>query len=139
MTLGQRRGGCALLALLAVRAATASAHWLRPDEIVAGLANDVQLRERFGVARVQNDPKLPRLLIVSVRPDVWETVPASDRVRLAEEWLETWRHNVPDGIVAVLDVQTEQSLVHFDPFGHALLRTASPAVTPLPPAGPHTP
>ena len=138
MTAKQLRCSCAL-ALLAVSAGMASAHWLRPEEIVADLANDPQLRQRVGVTGVHNDPKLPRLLIVNVRRGVWQSVPETERVRLAEEWLDTWRHNVPEGIVAVLDAATQQSLVNFDGLGHARLPQLAPAATPPQPGVQNSP
>lgn len=129
MIAGSQRA-CAVLGALAVAAAMASAHCLRPEEIVGGLAHDQQLRASVGVVGVRNDPKLPRLLIVSVRRDVWDAAPAAERIKLAEEWLDTWRHSVPEGIVAVLDATTEKSVVNFDAVGHAHLkpaRVANPA------------
>jgi len=122
--------GVVLLAV--VGPAAAHAHWMRPEEIVAGLASDAQLRERLGVVAVQIEPRLPRLLIIKVDRTRWEAAPAETRTKLAEEWLETWRHNVPEGIVAVLDATTEQSVVNFDGLGHARLRALAPTPSPQP-------
>ncbi len=117
----------------------AHAHWMRPEDIVAGLAGDAQLRERLGVVAVHIEPQLPRLLIIKVDRARWEAAPAQTRTKLAEEWLETWRHNVPAGIVAVLDAATEQSVVNFDGWGHARLRAVTPALTPSPQPAMHSP
>ncbi len=138
MIAGSRRL-CTALGVLAIAAAMASAHWLTPHEIVAGLANDRQLRDTVGVTGVRNDPKLPRLLIVTVRREVWDRVPEADRIKLAEEWLDTWRHSVPEGVVAVLDAATEQSVVNFDGLGHARLREVAPVLTPSPDPSRHIP
>jgi hypothetical protein len=113
---------CTVLGALAIATAMASAHWLAPDEIVSGLANDPHLRDRIGVTGVRIDRKLPRLLIISVQRERWEQVPNADRIKLAEEWLATWRHSVPEGVVAVLDAATEQTLVNYDAFGQARLK-----------------
>jgi hypothetical protein len=117
---------CTALGVLVIAAAMASAHWLTPDEIVAGLANDRQLRDTVGVVSVRHDRTLPRLLIVSVRCELWERVPEADRIKLAEEWLDTWRHSVPEGVVAILDAATQHSVVNFDGLGHARLTAPSP-------------
>lgn len=121
-----------VVASLLLWSAAAAAHWLQPEEIVAGLAHDAQLRASVGVLDVYRDPKLPRLLVIKVQRDRWEAAPTTMRIQLAEEWLATWRHNVPEGIVAVLDAGTAQSVVHFDTLGHARLRAVAPAVTPSP-------
>lgn len=109
---------------------------MRPEDIVAGLANDPQLQQQVGVVAVERIPALPRLLVIKVRRAQWESVSAETRTKLAEEWLETWRHNVAEGIVAVLDAATEQSVVNFDGLGHARLvgdgTAATPRVTPQP-------
>ena len=120
--------GAVLLAV--VGTAGAHAHWMRPEDIVAGLANDAQLHDRLGVVAVHIEPQLPRLLIIKVDRARWDTVSPEARTTLAEEWLETWRHNVPEGIVAVLDAATEQSVVNFDGLGHARLRELRALPTP---------
>ena len=107
---------------MAVATVMASAHWLAPDEIVSGLANDAHLRDHIGVTGVRIDRKLPRLLIVSVQHKRWERAPQADRIKLAEEWLATWRHSVPEGVVAILDAATGESVVNFDAFGQARLK-----------------
>jgi len=44
-----------------------------------------------------------------------------------------------EGIVAVLDAATEQSIVNFDGLGHARLRAVTPALTPSPQPATHSP
>ena len=122
---------CGALALVA--GAPAAAHWLKPDQIVRGLANDPNLREAAGVVRVRQEPKLPRLLLIEVNRTRWETVAAADRTRVAEEWWATWRHNVPSGVVAVLDAASQHSLVNFDAEGRARLVAAPTAGVPAAP------
>ena len=104
----------------------AAAHSLKPEQIVHGLASDPALRDSAGVVRVRQDPKLPRLLLIEVTRSRWETVAAADRTRVAEEWWETWRHNVPSGVVAVLDTATQRSLVNYDAQGRARLVENAP-------------
>jgi hypothetical protein len=122
-------GAVALLLLL--HPAGVGAHWMRPDDIIAGLLLDRTLQTRVGLVDVYRDPDLPRLLILKVERARWDTVPAAARISLAEEWLETWRHNVPEGIVAVLDEATSDSVVNYDGAGHARL-VEKPAHTPPP-------
>ncbi len=122
----------AAVLLTVVGAGVAAAHWMRPEDIIAGLASDPQLRDRVGVVAVERQPGLPRLLVIKVRYDRWQTVPAAERRQLAAEWFETWRHNVPEGIVAVLDASTDQSVVNFDGLGHAQLRHGTDALIPSP-------
>lgn len=122
----------AAVLLNVVAAGVADAHWMRPEDVIAGLTSDPQLRDRVGVVAAKRQPSLPRLLVIKVRYDRWQTVPAAERRQLAEEWLDTWRHNVPEGIVAVLDASTDQSVVNFDGLGHAELRQGGSALTPSP-------
>ena len=117
----------ALVGALLMAATPARAHWLRPEEIVAGIAADPQLQRSMGVTGARNDPDLPRLLIIRVQRDVWDRAPEAERRAQAEEWLTTWRHNVPQGIVAVVDARTEESLVNFDGVGNARLAPATQA------------
>ena len=123
---------CGALALVA--SAPAAAHWLKPDQIVRSLGSDPNLRDTTGIVRVRQDPKLPRLLVIEVNRARWETVPAADRTHVAEEWWATWRHNVPSGVVAVLDTVTQRSLVHYDAQGRAQL--VAGAIAPTPAAAP---
>ncbi|GIW41133.1 MAG: hypothetical protein KatS3mg076_1710 [Candidatus Binatia bacterium] len=130
-----RRGGppFSLLALAVLCAGgAASAHWLTPDEILAGLRQNPVLRDRYGVVRVEVDPKLERLLVLRVDVEKWTSVPREERLRVASEWWDTWRHNVPSGIVAVVDARTEQVLVNYDASGRPRLRDPTPRPTPSP-------
>ncbi len=119
----------AAVALLLLTASAAGAHWLPPEEIVAGLAQNPLLRDHIGVVEVHRDPRLPRLLIIKVARGRWDAVPEATRIRLAEEWQETWRHNVAEGIVAIVDAATDAGVVNYDGFGHPRL-VQRPAVTP---------
>jgi hypothetical protein len=120
----QRRLRAALAAvlLLALTPAPALPHWISPEEIIAGIKQDPVLRQNLGVVDARVDPKLPRLLLVLVRRSTWDTVAPEKRIGMAQLWYETWRHNVDQGIVAVLDESTQKSLVHFDANGKAELR-----------------
>ena len=122
---------CGALALVA--SAPAAAHWLKPDQIVRSLGSDPNLRDTTGIVRVRQDPKLPRLLVIEVNRARWETVPAADRTHVAEEWWSTWRHNVPSGVVAVLDTLTHRSLVNYDAQGRAHLAEDAAGATPAAP------
>jgi len=111
--------GAALLStlLLTLLPAAARGHWVKPEEIIAGLNQDPVLRDRLGVVQAYADPKLPRLLVIKVQRDIWEKVAAEKRLGLSQLWYETWHHNVDQGIVAVLDAKTDKSLVHYDANG----------------------
>ena len=109
------------LAVLCLVATAVPAHWTSPEQIVAGMAQDAQLRDKVGVVTVYSDPRLPRLLVVKVRRAQWDTVSADNRIKLAEDWLAVWRHNVPEGIVAVLDVANDHTVINYDGAGHAML------------------
>ena len=115
----RRRFAAALGAalLLTFTHGTVHAHWLKPEEIIAGLNQDEVLRDHLGLVKAYTEPKLPRLLVIKVRRDVWDKVAAEKRLAMAQLWYETWRHNVDEGIVAIVDAATEKSLVHFDPNG----------------------
>ena len=104
----------------------ATAHWLRPEEIVGGLNHDAAAAGHLGVVRAYRESHLKRLLVITVDAKRWNASPAERRVQAAEEWLQLWRHNVPEGIVAVVDSQTQRAVVRFDASGHAHV-TASTA------------
>ncbi len=108
-------------AALAAACGISWAHWLKPEEIVAGINGNTALHEKAGIVRAEQDRDLPRLLLIRVDRAVWETVPAADRLRLARDWFETWRHNVPEGIVAVVDSRSGHSLVNYDGLGNPRL------------------
>jgi hypothetical protein len=104
----------------------ALAHWTRPEDIVAGLRQDAQLRDKLGVFDVYRDK---RLLVIQVLRARWDATPDAARLKLAQEWRDTWRHNVPGGIVAVVDATNDDNLVHYDGNGHPHL-IAPPASPP---------
>ena len=108
----------ATLVLLAVGmalAVPAAAHWLQPEEIVAEL-NAPSVRDALGVTGASRDEKAPRLLVIRVGPR-WFDLTAGIRRLQARDWTELWRHNVPAGIVAILDDHTARPVVQFDSTG----------------------
>ena len=120
----QRRRGAALGAaflLLFVLPVAARGHWLKPEEILAGLRQNPRLRDSVGLVDARVDPALPRLLVIKVKRDTWVQIPPDKRLALAQDWYDTWRHNVDAGIVAVLDAANDKSLIHFDGVGRAQL------------------
>jgi hypothetical protein len=108
----------ALLVLLAGLAARAAAHWLPPAAVVAHL-NSEAVRRQWGVERAERDAKAPRLLVVRVGGH-WYEVPAAARKVEASQWLEDWRHNVAQGVVAVLDAESDRPVVQFGPGGRVV-------------------
>lgn len=112
--------GAAAVALL-LSAATTAAHWLKPEEIVAGLSQNQGLRENAGLVSVRIDPDLPRMLVIRMNAAKWQALPAEQRVALAQQWHDDWRHNVEQGIVAILDADTGKPLVNYDAAGKARL------------------
>jgi len=112
-------GAALLLSLLGP--ALARAHWIKPEEIIAGIKQDDNLRRNLGVVDARADPRMPRMLVIEIRRDAWDEVAADKRLGVAGLWYETWRHNVDQGIVAIVDAKTGQSLVHFDPAGRPQL------------------
>lgn len=92
------------------------AHWVDPAAIVAGLAGDASLRESAGVRRVE---RRELLLVIAVDRARWEDVAEARRLQLADEWRQTWRHNVPGGVVAVVDSSDEAPLINYDGRGKA--------------------
>ncbi len=113
----------AALTLLSLPARPALGHWISPEQIIGGLRNNPQLRDSVGVFEVQRNK---RILIIRVIPATWQGVPAADRLHLAAEWWETWRHNVKEGVVAVVDARDDTSLVNFDGEGQPSLIQARP-------------
>jgi hypothetical protein len=95
-------------------AAGATAHSIPPEAIVARL--NAPASRALGVERAARDEKAPRLLVIHVG-DPWYALPVERRRAEAAEWLRTWRQSVPEGIVAVLDADTERPVVHFAPGG----------------------
>jgi hypothetical protein len=64
----------------------------------------------------------------------WLALPAAERRAAAEQWLQGWRHAVPQGIVAVVDAASGRARVNFDAHGHARVEDAA-GPTPRPTAG----
>jgi hypothetical protein len=110
---GRRTAG--VLALVAGLAAPAAGHWVTPEAIVAGL-NAEATRTRWGIERATRDPKAPRLLVIRVGAR-WYALPAAERRPEALAWRERWRHNVPQGVVSVLDAATDAPVVRYEPGG----------------------
>src|SRR5882757_9239397 len=102
--------GVALAALL-LAISSAVAHTLAPDQIIGQLRLPA-VREAYGVEDVARLDGLPRLLVVRVGRR-WSEVPATQRQEIAENWTVTWRHSVPEGVVAILDAASGDSVVHF--------------------------
>ncbi len=108
------------LASLVTLAAPATAHWVRPEEVVA-LLRQPELGRRCGVVGVERSEALPRLLLVRVDAR-FRALPAARQVELAEEWWHLWRSASPSGVLAIVDAETDASLVSFGPDGRARLR-----------------
>lgn len=108
-------GAVALLAGLALGAA--EAHWIKPEDIVAGLNANQELKAKAGLLEARRDPKLPRLLLIEVDGAKWRALPPEQQRFLAGQWAEDWRHNVAEGIVGIVDRETQKSLVDFDATG----------------------
>jgi len=104
----------AVVALLAGLGGPAAAHWQSPEAILAQL--DSEPARALGVERAARDEKTPRLLVIRVG-DGWYAMSAAKRRTQAGAWLELWRHNVAQGIVAVLDARTDRPVVRFGPGG----------------------
>jgi hypothetical protein len=104
---------------LTVQVPVVGAHWPAAEEVLTELRAPAY-RERFDVIRVDRLPGLDRLLVVRVGPG-WRRAAPATRREAAESWLVRWRHAVPQGIVAVLDAATDQSLVNFNAEGRAAL------------------
>jgi hypothetical protein len=115
-----RRGSLAALAVALLLGAPAAslAHWVSPDDVVAGL-RDPATRRAFGVVDVSRDARLPRLLVVKVGPG-WDGVDPELRRQAAEAWHELWREAAPAGVLAIVDAGG-RSLVGFDALGRARL------------------
>jgi len=123
----RRAPRAALPLLLLALGGRAAAHWVTPEAIVADLNGPPG--KALGVERAVRDEKAPRLLVVRVGPH-WYAIPAAKRRVQAEAWLELWRHNIPQGIVAVLDATSDQPVVRYAPGGHVaeVLERADPRV-----------
>jgi len=105
------------IALLVALGAPAAAHWVSPGAIVAQL-NAEPGRAR-GVEQALRDGKSPRLLVIRVG-ERWYALPAAARRAQATAWLDLWRHNVAQGIVAILDDHSERPVVRFGSGGRVV-------------------
>lgn len=106
-----------LVATVAI-AGLARGHWVPPETIVTQLNNDASLREHAGLRHVR---RTGRLLIIRVDGNAWANLPPPQRLALAEAWYRLWRHNVDQGIVAVVSVTDDRPLVNYDASGRARL------------------
>lgn len=116
-------GAAALLCLLP---GAAPGHWIKPEEIAAGLNRNQELTKNAGLVRARIDPELPRLLVIEVRGETWQALPSQQRLFLAQTWHDDWRHNVDGGIVGIVDEKTQKPLVNYDSSGTARLVGKSP-------------
>jgi hypothetical protein len=119
-----RRLGAVLVLLLAAPG-PARAHWIAPEAIVAQLQGPPG--RALGVERAARDDKVPRLLVIRVG-EAWYRIPAEKRREQAAAWLALWRHNVGQGIVAVLDARTDQPAVRFGPGGQVVAVSEAPTI-----------
>lgn len=106
-------GGAALLP------SAADAHHRSPREVVEAL-NTPALREQTGIESVAPDPRMPRLLVIRVKP-AWFQKSAADRLRLAAAWRRLWREAAPGGVLSVVDSAGGEAVVNFDARGRPLL------------------
>ncbi len=101
-------------------AANAAAHTLHPSQVVAGLESK-PVRERYGVVAVVRNPDLERMLSVRV-DERFRKLEAHQQRHFAESWLHLWKKATPNGVFAVLDAASGESLVSFDGEGRARLK-----------------
>jgi hypothetical protein len=122
---GRALAGTTLLVIVGW-CATSRAHWEEPDAIVADLNTDTT-RRTVGVEQAIRDPNAPRLLVIRVG-ERWNELPEPTRIAQATAWLERWRHNVAQGIVAILDARSDRPVIRFGPGGTvaAVHASASP-------------
>lgn len=108
-----RRGLLALV--VAALAPVAGAHTISVEEVLAVL-NDPKEKEKTGVVRAKQDPRLARLLVVEIGAR-WYAIDRGGREKLAGEWLGLWRHSLAKGVVSVLDERTGEAVVKYRPDG----------------------
>ncbi len=99
------------------------AHWIPPEQIISMLREDPSLRTRAGVRSVERQE---RLLVIRVDPRIWAALPREQRRALAADWHRLWRHNVDQGIVAVVAADNDKPLVNYDGFGQVRLLDGTP-------------
>jgi hypothetical protein len=110
---------CSFAAAWWAAATPAVAHWVLPEEVVAGLADPAN-RAAFDVLDASQDPRLSRLLVVRVGPR-WQALDPALRRETAEAWQLLWRDATALGVLAITDAEG-RSLVSFDAAGRAQLR-----------------
>jgi hypothetical protein len=96
---------------LVLVAASARAHTLAPEELLASLTTPAG-RVAAGIERAGRDHANPRLLLVRVGPR-WFALSREARAAAAADWYAAWRRAVPEGVVAVLDDETDRVVVRF--------------------------
>lgn len=107
-------------AVLAGLVTTAHAHSLSAAQVMARL-RAADMVEAFDVVSVERKADLERLLLVRVGPG-WQRADPALRREVAQKWLHMWKAATANGIVAVLDADSEASLVGFDAQGRATLK-----------------
>lgn len=128
-----RLRGIGAAAVILGLARAAGAHWVPPEAIVAQLNGEGG--RRAGVERAVRDEHAPRLLVIRVGAR-WYARTVEARRRQAESWLEHWRRNVPQGMVAVLDARTDLPVVRIR---RGTVLGVVPAAPPAPGAPPAPP
>jgi len=114
-----RFGGAIILAM-AWAAAPSPAHSPSVGDVIAAVRGAERL-EPVGIVSVERSPDLARMLVIRV-DDRWSQAPAERRRAAAERWLESWRHVVRDGIVAVVDAESLETRVSYDVEGRAQIK-----------------
>lgn len=128
-THGDTQRSCRWAILLVTAAALASGpvpatgHWERAEDVIAELRSP-KVRSTFDIVEVARHEGVPRLLVIRVGQG-WHDVAPPTRRTNAEQWMTRWRHAVPQGIVAIVDNTTGDSVVNFDAHGHAILKDAA--------------
>lgn len=105
-------------------ASTSHAHPLGADQVIARLLAP-DMAKAFDVVSVERSADLDRLLVVRVGPG-WQRAEPELRREASQKWLHMWKAATRNGIVAVLDADSEASLVGFDGNGEATLKGPQP-------------
>lgn len=95
-------------------------HSVDSAQVVARVTSDAT-KESLGVVSATTDPNLERLLIIRVSAR-WQDVDATARREVARQWHHLWQSAVANGVVAVVDDVSGDSLVGYDGEGNATLR-----------------
>jgi hypothetical protein len=125
MPLASSRATLACLGLLlagVVSREPALAHRLSPELMIVQLES-AATRGAYGVVDARRSAELPRLLMIAV-DDGWAAIDPETRRVVAERWRRLWRESVSQGVVAVVDAASGESLVSFDAVGRARLKPA---------------